>query len=61
MPTTTKRNSGPAMRESVLVRYATIALILLAMVTGGCVHLAAVKVWRQTEVVTDCNQVEAQK
>lgn len=49
------------MRESVMVRYATIALILLAIVAGGCVHLAAVKVWRQTEAVTNCNQVEAQK
>lgn len=49
------------MREYVLVRYATIALILLAMVAGGCVHLAAVKVWRQTEAVTNCNQVEAWK
>lgn len=47
--------------ETVLVRWATIALILLAMLVGGCVHLAAVKVWRQTEAVTNCNQLEAQK
>lgn len=40
------------MRESVLVRYATIALILLAMVAGGCVHLAAVKVWKETKEVS---------
>ena len=39
------------MRESVLVRYATIALILLAMVAGGCVHLAAVKAWQETKEV----------